>query len=94
VSAHSHNVHVRLTVSFSDVVAELDVPRSGILSLESVIPWPNLAAAVGNQEMTEREIHYYSAQVFIRKKLNFLHREYYDPSKEQGKYSLLSNSFA
>ncbi|KFZ17341.1 hypothetical protein V501_01777 [Pseudogymnoascus sp. VKM F-4519 (FW-2642)] len=68
----------------SDIVAELEVPQSGILSLELIMPWPNLAMALDNNEMSEMEMRCYLVQLLLRKKLNIIHRELYGPGKENG----------
>jgi hypothetical protein len=81
-----------LTDFGSDIVAELEVPQSGILTLESTMPWPDLSLAVKNGEITEEESSYYFMQVLYRKKLNVIHRELYSPGKESSKlYSPTSN---
>lgn len=67
-------------------MAELDVPQSSILSLESVMPWPNLQLALENQEMTEKAMKCYSAQLYFRKQLNNIHTVLYGPGKEDGKF--------
>ncbi|OBT51349.1 hypothetical protein VE04_09078 [Pseudogymnoascus sp. 24MN13] len=66
----------------SDIVAELDVPQSGILSLESIMPWPNLAMAERNKEISAKASWCYSMQLVYRKKLNIIHRDLYGPGKE------------
>ncbi|KFY31510.1 hypothetical protein V493_01039 [Pseudogymnoascus sp. VKM F-4281 (FW-2241)] len=66
----------------SDIVAELEVPQSDILMLESVMPWPNLSLAEKNGEITDEGSCCYFMQVLYRKKLNVIHRELYGPGKE------------
>ncbi|OBT71578.1 hypothetical protein VF21_09296 [Pseudogymnoascus sp. 05NY08] len=66
----------------SDIVAELEVPQSGILSLESIMPWPNLAMAEHNNEISAKASWCYSMQLVYRKKLNIIHRDLYGPGKE------------
>ncbi|KFY59113.1 hypothetical protein V497_04497 [Pseudogymnoascus sp. VKM F-4516 (FW-969)] len=66
----------------SDIVAELEVPQSDILSLESIMPWPNLIMAEKNNEISAKASWCYSMQLVYRKKLNIIHRDLYGPGKE------------
>ncbi|KFY42362.1 hypothetical protein V494_02450 [Pseudogymnoascus sp. VKM F-4513 (FW-928)] len=66
----------------SDIVAELEVPQSGILSLESIMPWPNLIMAEKNNEISAKASWCYSMQLVYRQKLNIIHRDLYGPGKE------------
>ncbi|KFZ15957.1 hypothetical protein V501_02491 [Pseudogymnoascus sp. VKM F-4519 (FW-2642)] len=66
----------------SDIVAELEVPQSGILSLESIMPWPNLIMAEKNNEISAKASWCYSMQLVYRRKLNIIHRDLYGPGKE------------
>ncbi|ELR05856.1 hypothetical protein VC83_08305 [Pseudogymnoascus destructans] len=66
----------------SDIVAELEVPQSDILSLESIMPWPNLTMAQNNNEISAKASWCYSMQLVYRKKLNIIHRDLYGPGKE------------
>lgn len=68
----------------SDIVAELDVSRSEILSLESIMPWPRLEMAVENGEVTPKQMKCYLAQLALRKHLNNIHRSLYAPDKDKG----------
>jgi hypothetical protein len=73
----------------SDIVAELNVPQSVIMSLESMVPWPNFQFAMDNNEMDTHEVQCYSAQLWFRKELNKIHRDLYGPGKEIGMFNRL-----
>jgi hypothetical protein len=66
----------------SDIIAELDIPQSGILTLEGIIPWPNCSHAKKQGEMNENEVQCYTAQLYFRKSLNHIHRDLYGPGKD------------
>ncbi|KAI9817330.1 MAG: hypothetical protein M1826_001645, partial [Phylliscum demangeonii] len=57
----------------SDILAELDLPPSGISRLEEVMPFP----------MTQTSLmwSYYSAQIYLRKLLNRVHLTLYKPGQ-------------
>ncbi|UNI14804.1 hypothetical protein JDV02_001399 [Purpureocillium takamizusanense] len=62
----------------SDLIAELPLPHSGLLSYENDMPPPNLSLMLlhgFNQEVLES----YSAQLALRTHLNTIHRTFYAP---------------
>lgn len=71
----------------SDILAELRLPGSGLLAMEDVLALPN--QVVAEQDYTERPegqhhtvepvMDYYSCQMFLRRRLNQVHREMYGP---------------
>lgn len=63
----------------SDIVAELPVPHSGILTYEEDMPGPNLQAAVDIDKFDSLVIESYAAQLHMRKHLNQLHNMFYKP---------------
>jgi hypothetical protein len=72
---------VRLT-SDSDILAELQLPQSGILAYESHMPYPNSVFAASHGfpgHVTEG----YLAQLYLRKQLNKVHNLLYDPEKDK-----------
>ncbi|KFY50547.1 hypothetical protein V495_00184 [Pseudogymnoascus sp. VKM F-4514 (FW-929)] len=75
-------LELQLTV-LSDIVAELRVPQSKILSLESRMPWPHLVTAVDNGDATPRQIKCYLGLLALRKHLNNIHRTLYGPYKDK-----------
>jgi hypothetical protein len=66
-------------ILYSDIVAELPCPHSGILTFEDDMPGPNLQAACDVDGFDRRIIESYSAQLFLRKHLNQLHNMFYKP---------------
>lgn len=71
-----------LNFCYSDIIAELPLPQSGILAFEEIIPYPNpnLAREYG---FDSRVLASFSAQLYLRKALNQVHQMLYDPSKSQ-----------
>jgi hypothetical protein len=67
-----------LTMS-SDIVAELPVPHSGILTYEEDMPGINFGAAVDVDKFDPWIIRSYAAQLSMRKHLNQLHNMFYKP---------------
>ncbi len=63
----------------SDLVAELPVPHSGILTYEEDMPGLNLQAAVDGDKFDPWVITSYAAQLSMRKHLNQLHNMFYKP---------------
>lgn len=63
----------------SDIVAELPVPHSGILTYEEDMPGLNLHAAVEIDAFDPWVITSYAAQLSMRKHLNQLHNMFYKP---------------
>ncbi|KAI1823458.1 hypothetical protein F4861DRAFT_322003 [Xylaria intraflava] len=77
----------------SDILAELQLPQSGILAFESQMPYPNTVFAVNNG-FEKRVAEGYLAQLYLRKKLNMVHNSLYDPSKtesERQQYRAMEN---
>ncbi|KFY89772.1 hypothetical protein V498_06293 [Pseudogymnoascus sp. VKM F-4517 (FW-2822)] len=70
----------------SDILAELDVPQSQILTWESTMPWPNVETAVG-MGFDVKNMECYNALLWLRKRLNHIHSELYGPGIQDG-YSL------
>jgi hypothetical protein len=65
--------------SYSDIVAELPCPHSGILTYEEDMPGPNLQAASDVDGFDPFVIESYAAQLYLRKHLNQLHNMFYKP---------------
>ncbi|KAI1112662.1 hypothetical protein F5Y14DRAFT_452798 [Nemania sp. NC0429] len=66
----------------SDILAELQLPQSGILAYESQMPWPNSLFAV-NQGVETEVVQGYLAQLHLRKQLNKVHDLLYNPEREK-----------
>jgi hypothetical protein len=65
----------------SDIIAELPLPPSGLLSYEDDMPRPDMRLL----DHPPRVADSYNAQLYLRKHLNSIHRMFYaptDPSKE------------
>lgn len=69
-----------LTLS-SDILAELPVPSSNILTYEEDMPSPDLAVAI-SEGFDSFIVESYSAQLYMRKHLNLIHRMFYRPNTE------------
>ena len=69
----------------SDILAELHVPMSGILTYEETMPIPNVTAAVEFDHIERTHIESYMTQLNLRKHLNQLHTMFYKPSESDGK---------
>lgn len=65
-------------MSFSDIVAELPCPHSGILTYEENMPSPNIVEAV-KEGFDEKVLLSYQGQLYLRKHLNQLHNMFYKP---------------
>jgi hypothetical protein len=63
----------------SDILAELPVPHSNILTYEEDMPLPNLTELVQTDGFDVRVIESYNTQLMLRKHLNTLHKEFYKP---------------
>ena len=72
------NVGPKLT-AYSDILAELPYPHSGILTYEEDMPTPNLQAARDIDGLSDIVLESYSAQLYLRKHLNMLHAMFYNP---------------
>ncbi|KAI0134125.1 hypothetical protein BJ170DRAFT_716509 [Xylariales sp. AK1849] len=60
----------------SDILAELQMPQSGILNYESTMPYPNLSSH-SNEGYSELVTSSYQAQLYLRKQLNNIHNSLY-----------------
>jgi hypothetical protein len=75
---------VKLTrATHSDIVAELPMPPSHILQYEDSMPYPNSSMAFENG-FDLRVIQSYMAQLYMRKRLNEIHRTLYSPERQFG----------
>jgi hypothetical protein len=63
----------------SDIIAELPVPQSNILTYEDDMPHPNLKIAEDMEGFDSFMLESYTAQLFLRKHLNLLHTMFYKP---------------
>lgn len=70
----------------SDIIAELNVPMSGILNLEENMPTPNVRAAVERDQFDQLQITSYMTQLHLRKHLNQLHTMFYNPDESDGRH--------
>lgn len=69
----------------SDLIAELQLPPSGLLSYEDDMPHPNMSLLEGYEQ---RVLDSYPGQLYLRTHLNSIHRMFYapeDPNKKGGK---------
>ena len=79
----------------SDIIAELPVPQSGILTLEEDMPTPNLKVAGEVHKFDPVILESYMAQLFLRKHLNTLHGLLYKPKDgENGEGKLILRTFS
>ncbi|KAG6022969.1 hypothetical protein E4U41_002118 [Claviceps citrina] len=62
----------------SDLIAELQLPPSGLLSYEGNMPPPNMSLLEG---FDQKVLDSYPAQLYLRKHLNSIHRMFYAPDK-------------
>lgn len=60
----------------SDILAELQLPHSGILMYEDAIPFPNLSTQL-NSGYSQDILTSYQAQLWVRKQLNQVHHQLY-----------------
>ncbi|KAK6074342.1 hypothetical protein SCUP515_06477 [Seiridium cupressi] len=60
----------------SDILAELPMPHSGILTYEEAMPYPNLDTQV-NGGYDEKVLISYQAQLWVRRQLNQVHNKLY-----------------
>ena len=72
----------------SDILAELDIPPSGIQEVQDVVPYPKGTMTPGGYLQGEAQppeiLIYYSAQLYMRKLLNDIQKELYQESKFAG----------
>lgn len=66
----------------SDLIAELQLPPSGLLTYEENMPHPNMSLLEG---FDQRVLDSYLAQLYLRKHLNSIHRMFYAPDKNKNK---------
>ncbi|KAG6122998.1 hypothetical protein E4U14_002370 [Claviceps sp. LM454 group G7] len=62
----------------SDLIAELQLPPSGLLSYENDMPPPNMSMLQG---FDQKVLDSYPAQLYLRTHLNCIHRMFYAPDK-------------
>ena len=70
----------------SDILAELDIPPSGIHEVQGDVPYPEGTpdtTRLGNGEEPSEIMTYYSAQLYLRKLLNDIQKELYQQSEWQ-----------
>lgn len=71
--------------SHSDILAELDIPPSGIQEVQDVVPYPRGTMTPGGYlpgaAQPPEILLYYSAQLYLRKLLNDIQKELYQESK-------------
>lgn len=60
----------------SDLIAELSLPPSGLLSYEDDMPQPNMSLLKG---FDQRVLDSYPGQLYLRRHLNSIHRMFYAP---------------
>jgi hypothetical protein len=73
----------------SDILAEIPLPFSGILSHEEGMPYPDMTAASEFDGLHPRVCESYIAQLSLRRHLNKLHG-YYKPGLKNG----MSNGYS
>ena len=78
-------------------MAELDLPQSGITTLETYMPWPNLEAAKEDQILNKIQAESYQAQLYLRNHLNNIHQKVYGvvngKAIEEGTFDVLNFGF-
>lgn len=75
----------KLTSVDSDILAELDLPASGITRFEETMPFPEFLYASYENEETINGM-YYVSQTVLRKLLNRVHKYLYK-SKSKGEFA-------
>lgn len=82
---------VLLTPRNSDILAELDIPPSGIQEVQDAVQYPKItmapSAPIDGETEPSEIMMYYAAQLHMRKLLNNIQKELYKES--QSKSSLL-----
>lgn len=66
---------------YSDIVVELNLPRSGILSYEEGTPYPGGSGFIDCEDRVSKS---YLAQLFIRKRLNYISKTFYSDDPTPG----------
>ncbi|KAI8952561.1 hypothetical protein F4801DRAFT_599746 [Xylaria longipes] len=69
----------------SDILAELQLPQSGILAYESQMPYPNGVFAE-KHGFSMDVVQSYVAQLYLRKQLNRVHNLLYNPNPEHRRH--------
>lgn len=64
-----------------DLIAELQLPPSGLLSYEEDMPPPNMSLLHGYNQLI---LDSYPGQLYLRKHLNNIHRMFYSPNESAG----------
>lgn len=64
-------------MQYSDIIAELQLPPSGLLSYEDDMPHPNMSLLRGFDQLV---LDSYPGQLYLRTHLNSIHRMFYAPS--------------
>lgn len=67
---------------YSDILAELPLPHSGILTYEGMVPYPNMQVAQKSGFPVD-VVFSYSAQLYLRKHLNQIHKMLYNPRLQE-----------
>lgn len=69
----------------SDILAELDIPPSGIQEVAEEVPYPKLnidtAGAVNGEVGRPDIMQYYQFQLYLRRRLNEIQKELYKESR-------------
>lgn len=63
----------------SDILAELNLHPSGILQYEGLIPLPNMVVLHNELGFSEEVVNSYMAQLWLRKRLNEISGQLYNP---------------
>lgn len=61
----------------SDILAEMDYPHSGIASLQDAMPYPQ--TWTGEEDLS-KVMQSYVNQLYLRKRLNYMHNNIYGKS--------------
>lgn len=68
-----------LTDNSSDILAELNLLPSGILQYEGLLPYPNMTMLHQELKFPEEVMNSYGAQLYLRKRLNEISGQLYNP---------------
>lgn len=70
----------------SDILAELDLPSSGIVSVETMLPmpgtFPGMSSSHDDPAQSANILFHFTSQVYLRIRLNQIHRQLYGPDCE------------
>lgn len=87
ISLGSYPVVLLLTSPNSDILAELDIPPSGVQDVQDAVQYPTITMAPSTSIDGETEpseiMMYYAAQLHMRKLLNNIQKELYQESQSQ-----------